>query len=150
LLGIASLNNSRNVTLPGGDDARAAAFTQGITTVQAVFKTSKTNPVVAGALASYFLRMDNFPAVRRSFLTIFQPVLIMSTMRQAIKLSERMIQYADSKIMTSEGHLFLARALQGQGDMDSNVEYGKSMEYNPEQLLAMLGLVQSLASSACA
>lgn len=60
-----------------------------------------------------------------------------------------MIQYAESKAMTSEGHLFLARALQGQGDMDSNVEYGKSLEHNPEQLLAMLGLVQSLASSVC-
>lgn len=62
---------------------------------------------------------------------------------QVIKLAERVIQFADARVLTSEGHLCLARALQASKDPGDMIEYRKAVELNPDQLLALLAQAQA-------
>lgn len=64
-----------------------------------------------------------------------------------IKLAERAIQFADTRLLLSEGHLVLARALQLQGGEgeDHNAdqqEYKAALDANPEQFMAGLAVAQ--------
>lgn len=125
LLGLSHLSTAKDSTLVSGPEGRAVAYTKGIEFIQKAFKQDNTSSTTAAALANYFLTTGNFDAV--------------------LKLSERAIQYADSKAILSEGHLLLARALQGIGqEADAAMEYGAVLKLNPQHPAALLAVAQTL------
>lgn len=126
LLGLAHLNASKDPTFPGGESARTEEYSKGIELIQAAFKQDNTSAAAAGPLANYFL---------------------LSGRPGAIKLAERMIQFADARILASEGYLHLARSLHSTGDPLALNVYQQSSELFPDQLLALLAEAQFLIAS---
>ncbi|SGY78722.1 BQ5605_C008g04925 [Microbotryum silenes-dioicae] len=127
LLGLAHLNTSKDPTLAGGEEARTEEYSRGIELIQAAFKKDNTSAAALGALANFFL---------------------LSGRPGSIKLAERMIQFADARILASEGYLHLARSLQSTGDRSAALSvYQQSSEMFPDQLLALLSEAQFLIES---
>ncbi|SCV70711.1 BQ2448_3473 [Microbotryum intermedium] len=127
LLGLAHLNTSKDPTLAGGEEARTEEYARGIELIQAAFKKDNTSAAALGALANFFL---------------------LSGRPGAIKLAERMIQFADARILASEGYLHLARCLHATGDRAAALSvYQQSSEMFPDQLLALLSEAQFLIES---
>jgi RNA polymerase-associated protein CTR9 len=67
---------------------------------------------------------------------------------QALKLAERMLAFADSRLLLAEAHLARARALDGDTTSDQAqyngsevlASYQKAVEANPEEVMAQLGV----------
>lgn len=149
MLGISAINASRSAlgsaAGPHSDEARAASYTKGVQLVQKAFKMCNTTAGAANALSVHLLAMGEFSAV--------------------IKYSERQIQYSDLRSLTSDGHLWLARALQGQSQTGTTVagvdaeqsrkekeeasmlEYGRAMGGVSDEVLSALAVVQQLLVS---
>ncbi|KZV99295.1 TPR-like protein [Exidia glandulosa HHB12029] len=105
LLGLASINASKDVRLP--DSERAAEYALGIKFIERAFKFCKESAAAANALAEMFLRKGT------------------SALTTALKLAERTIQHADTLPLLADGHMRVARALHAQGDL---AEAGKHYE----------------------
>ncbi|ORY91479.1 hypothetical protein BCR35DRAFT_323300 [Leucosporidium creatinivorum] len=121
LLGLSHLNASKDPTLAGGEDARAQAYKEGIEGISAAFKRDNTLAAATAPLAGHFL---------------------LTGKAGTIKLAERTIQFADTRVLLSEGHLAVARALHAQGEEASINEYKLSTDANPDQLIAQLAMAQ--------
>ncbi|GAA5934231.1 hypothetical protein JCM10213_003737 [Rhodosporidiobolus nylandii] len=128
LLGLLHLNASKDPLLSGGDDARAAAYEKGINLVQAAFKKDNTS---AGAAAM---------APLAGHMTVQG-----GGSQGALKLAERMLAFADSRLLVAEAHLARARAIDSDPDLanfngsEVLASYQKAVEANPDEQMAQLG-----------
>ncbi|BGP07002.1 protein required for normal CLN1 and CLN2 G1 cyclin expression [Rhodotorula toruloides] len=130
LLGLLHLNASKDPLLPGGPASRSAAYERGLTLIQAAFKKDNTSAGAAamGPIASHLL-LQGGPLAAQN----------------ALKLAERMLSFADARLLLAEAHLARARAL----DADpSTAEFGgalilqsyqRAIEANPDLVMAHLG-----------
>ncbi|GEM08555.1 pol II transcription elongation factor [Rhodotorula toruloides] len=130
LLGLLHLNASKDPLLPGGPASRSAAYGRGLTLIQAAFKKDNTSAGAAAMapIASHLL-LQGGPLAAQN----------------ALKLAERMLSFADARLLLAEAHLARARAL----DADpSTAEFGgalilqsyqRSIEANPDLVMAHLG-----------
>ncbi|GAA5870591.1 hypothetical protein JCM8547_002055 [Rhodosporidiobolus lusitaniae] len=129
LLGLLHLNASRDPLLPGGEPARAAAYEVGFKHIQQAFKKDNTSAGAAamGCIAGH-LGMQ------------------VGGRENALKLSERMLAFADSRLLVAEAHLARARAIDSAGaeqhQMNGEVlaSYQKAQEANPDEVMAGLGV----------
>ncbi|KAK4055542.1 protein required for normal CLN1 and CLN2 G1 cyclin expression [Microbotryomycetes sp. JL201] len=126
LLGLAHLNQSKDVTLAGGEESRTSEYAKGMTLIQKAFKSDNTLAAAAGPIANHFL-LAGKPGT--------------------LKLAERMIQFTEQKQLISEGHLSIARALHAQNDPTAFDEYKSAIDANPEQLVALLAQAQQFVRS---
>lgn len=72
---------------------------------------------------------------------------LVSLSKQALKLAERMLAFADSRLLVAEAHLARARAI--DSDTSDQAEYNiqdvlaaylKAVEAHPEEVMAQLGV----------
>ncbi|GAA5992765.1 hypothetical protein JCM10908_006923 [Rhodotorula pacifica] len=131
LLGLLHVNASKDPLLRGGDSARASAYERGLVLIQLAFKTDNTSPSAAamGPLSSQYLSQGGQGA---------------ST--AALKLAERMLAFADARLLLAEAHLARARALDADPDTaavsgaEVLASYTRATEANPDLVVAQLGI----------
>ncbi|KPV77301.1 uncharacterized protein RHOBADRAFT_51178 [Rhodotorula graminis WP1] len=129
LLGLLHLNASKDPLHPGGSTARTAAYARGLALIQAAFKKDNTSATAAamGPIASHLLSTGGPHGA-------------------ALKLAERMLSFADARLLVAEAHLVRARAL--DADPHSSAFAGAELERtytaardaNPDLVMAHLGL----------
>ncbi|GAA5893890.1 hypothetical protein JCM8208_001270 [Rhodotorula glutinis] len=129
LLGLLHLNASKDPLHPGGSTARTAAYARGLALIQAAFKKDNTSATAAamGPIASHLLSTGG-------------------PHNAALKLAERMLSFADARLLVGEAHLVRARAL--DADPHSRAFAGAELERaytaardaNPDLVMAHLGL----------
>ncbi|BGP38925.1 protein required for normal CLN1 and CLN2 G1 cyclin expression [Rhodotorula kratochvilovae] len=128
LLGLLHLNASKDPLHSGGTSARASAYSRGLGLIQAAFKKDNTS-VCAGAMgpiAAHLLSTGGPPGA-------------------ALKLAERMLAFADARLLLGEAHLLRARALDADpstapfAGADVLASYLRAGEANPDLAMAHLG-----------
>ncbi|GAA5985401.1 hypothetical protein JCM11641_000144 [Rhodosporidiobolus odoratus] len=128
LLGLLHLNASKDPLHAGGEESRAVAYEQGIKLVQMAFKKDNTS---AGAAAM---------APLAAHMTA-----VGGGSTGALKLAERLIAFADSRLLVAEGHLARARAIDSDaalgeyngGEVLSS--YQEAAKASPDDAMAQLG-----------
>ncbi|GAA6050033.1 hypothetical protein JCM3770_001925 [Rhodotorula araucariae] len=129
LLGLLHLNASKDPLHAGGTDARAAAYSRGLGLIQAAFKKDNTS-VCAGAMGP----------IAAHLLSTGGPA------GAALKLAERMLAFADARLLVGEAHLIRARALDADpatapfAGADVLASYVRATEANPDLAMAHLGV----------
>lgn len=131
LLGLLHVNASKNPLLPGGDLARAAEYERGLVLIQQAFKRDNTSSAAAamGPLSSQYLSQGG-PGASAA----------------ALKLAERMLAFADARLLVAEAHLARARALDADPETapfnaaQVLASYTRAVEANPELTVAQLGV----------
>ncbi|GAA6001271.1 uncharacterized protein JCM10292_006986 [Rhodotorula paludigena] len=131
LLGLLHLNRSKDPLLAGGSEARTAAYSLGLTLVQQAFKKDNTSASAAamGPMAAHFLSTPGGAAGAAN----------------ALKLAERMLAFADARLLVGEAHLARARALDADpataafAGADVLSAYQRAAEAVPDLAVAHLG-----------
>ncbi|KWU41627.1 TPR-like protein [Rhodotorula sp. JG-1b] len=131
LLGLLHVNASKNPLLPGGDVARAAEYERGLVLIQQAFKRDNTSSAAAamGPLSSQYLSQGG-PGASAA----------------ALKLAERMLAFADARLLVAEAHLARARAIDADPETASFnaaqvlASYTRAVEANPDLTVAQLGV----------
>lgn len=131
LLGLWHVNASKDPLLPGGDAARAAAYERGLVLIQAAFRRDNTSAAAAamGPLSSQYLSQGG-PGASAA----------------ALKLAERMLAFADARLLVAEAHLARARALDSDPDTaavraaEVRASYARAADANPDLTVAHLGV----------
>lgn len=129
LLGLSHLNDSKNPAVLGGLEARAVSFEKGWVLIQQAFKQDNTSAAAAVAIGAHLLSIGQ--------------------REKALKVAERAVQFADSRVLTAEGHLLVGRtlSLSGADPMDALQEYNAATAANPGQLQAQLAAAQTLVAA---
>lgn len=121
LLGIEQLNRSKDYALLEASRVEAAQI--GYKHVEKAFNTNKQCAAAANVLSALFLRKGNFPT--------------------ALKLAERTIQYADTLVVLSDGHIRAALVSHAEGRMaEAMKHYSAAKEGMPNNILANVGVAQ--------
>ncbi|GAA5970540.1 hypothetical protein JCM8115_002734 [Rhodotorula mucilaginosa] len=131
LLGLLHVNASKNPLLPGGDIARAVEYERGLVLIQQAFKRDNTSSAAAamGPLSSQYLSQGG-PGASAA----------------ALKLAERMLAFADARLLVAEAHLARARAIDADPETASFnaaqvlASYTRAVEANPDLTVAHLGV----------
>lgn len=131
MLGLLHVNASKNPLLPGGDVARAAEYERGLVLIQQAFKRDNTSSAAAamGPLSSQYLSQGG-PGASAA----------------ALKLAERMLAFADARLLVAEAHLARARAIDADPETASFnaaqvlASYTRAVEANPDLTVAQLGV----------
>lgn len=130
LLGLLHVNASKDPLHPGGSPARTAAYARGLALIQQAFKRDNTSPCAAAMapLASHLVSTSSGPP------------------GAALKLAERMLAFADARLLVAEAHLARARALDADPSTgpfaahELEQAYARAVEANPDLVMAHLGL----------
>ncbi|GAA5882098.1 hypothetical protein JCM3774_001508, partial [Rhodotorula dairenensis] len=131
LLGLLHVNASKDPLLPGGDLARVAAYERGLVLIQRAFQRDNTSASAAamGTLSSQYLSQGG-PGASAA----------------ALKLAERMLAFADARLLVAEAHLARARALDSDPETaavraaEVLASYQRATEANPDLTVAHLGV----------
>lgn len=131
LLGLLHVNASKNPLPPGGDIARAVEYERGLVLIQQAFKRDNTSSAAAamGPLSSQYLSQGG-PGASAA----------------ALKLAERMLAFADARLLVAEAHLARARAIDADPETASFnaaqvlASYTRAVEANPDLTVAHLGV----------
>lgn len=108
--------------------------------MEKAFKANQKNSAAANALCELLIRKKQFKSVSRSRDLNVHLVL---TFAQALKLSERTIQFADTLTVLTEGYIRSGRVLHAEGSTaDALKQYSKAREGQPANVLAAIGLAQ--------
>ncbi|KAF5351734.1 hypothetical protein D9756_007677 [Leucocoprinus leucothites] len=121
LLGLESINTSKNTHLPEAD--RTQAFISGTKLVETAFKANQKSAAATNALCEIFLRKGN--------------------LKRALKLAERTIQFADTLTILTEGHLRAGRVCHAEGShIQAERFYSAAIDGQPKHVLGAIGLAQ--------
>lgn len=121
LLGIEQLNQSKEHNR--SEAAKVQAAQTGYKHVEIAFNTNKQCAAAASVLSALFLRKGNF--------------------QTALKLAERTIQYADTLVVLSDGHIRAALVSHAEGKMTEAMRhYSAAKEGMPNNILANVGMAQ--------
>ncbi|VDB88728.1 unnamed protein product [Peniophora sp. CBMAI 1063] len=121
LLGLDALNQSKDTTLP--EVERSNAIVRGSKMIETAFKHNKFNAAAANALSDIFLRKRQY--------------------KNALKLAERTVQFADTLSLLTDGHVRAGRVSHADGSYDAaTTHYTKAAEGQPKNVLANIGLAQ--------
>ncbi|GAA6004613.1 hypothetical protein JCM11491_002168 [Sporobolomyces phaffii] len=130
LLGLLHLNRSRDPLLAGGSAARTKAYELGLSHVQQAFKRDNTIAACMGPLGNHLLISTAGGA----------------GVRNSLKLYERSLQFAETRLWIAEAHLNLGRALDADPDGVTTSaalgEYQRAVEANPDLVIAHLAAAQ--------
>ncbi|KAJ8515561.1 hypothetical protein ONZ45_g7046 [Pleurotus djamor] len=121
LLGLEGINSSKNEQRP--EQERKRLFVTGTKLVETAFKTNRKSAAAANALCEIVLQKGNH--------------------KQALKLAERTIQFADTITVLTDGYLRAARVSHAEGSLSIATKYYKSaLEGQPKNILGVVGLAQ--------
>ncbi|GAA5839447.1 hypothetical protein JCM11251_002729 [Rhodosporidiobolus azoricus] len=129
LLGLSHLNASKDPLHPGGLSARSEAYEKGLKLVQIAFKKDNTSAGAGamGVLAAHFGGVEGGS-------------------QNALKLSERLLAFADSRLLLAEGWLARARAIDSDPEQaqyrgnDVLLSYQEAVKANPDDVMGGLGV----------
>ncbi|GAA5900706.1 hypothetical protein JCM6882_000946, partial [Rhodosporidiobolus microsporus] len=129
LLGLSHLNASKDPLHPGGLAAREAAYERGLELVQGAFRKDNTSTGAAamGVLSGVFGQREGGS-------------------QNALKLAERLLAFADSRLLVAEGWLARARAIDSDADTaqynahEVLLSYQEAVKANPEDVMGGLGV----------
>ncbi|KAF9232678.1 hypothetical protein BU15DRAFT_80981 [Melanogaster broomeanus] len=121
LLGLESINASKN-----GDKTEqecAQAFLTGTKYIEKAFNANQKSAAAANALCELFVRKNS--------------------LKRALKLAERTIQFADTLTLLTEGNLRAARVLHAEGSLkEATKYYTTATEGQPKHVLGAIGMAQ--------
>ncbi|OCH88638.1 RNA polymerase II-associated protein [Obba rivulosa] len=121
LLGIEALNSSKNENQ--SEEERLNQFLLGTRLVERAFKANQTNAAAANVLCELTIQKGQY--------------------KRAEKLAERVIQFADTKMLLSEGYIRAARIAHAEGSTaDAMKYYTKAKEGPPPNVVASVGIAQ--------
>ncbi|KAG0144668.1 hypothetical protein CROQUDRAFT_47010 [Cronartium quercuum f. sp. fusiforme G11] len=125
LLGLMHFHTSRDLHL--SDEAKLAAYQEGISHIQGAFMSNRNTASAAAVLASHFLTANNWT--------------------MATKMAERAVQYADANPILFEARLVLARAFHAQGKLvEAQKEYQAAVALDRSILNPVLGVAQIMVA----
>ncbi|KAH9484994.1 Tetratricopeptide repeat protein 1 [Psilocybe cubensis] len=121
LLGIESINASKNPKLP--ESQKAKSFVAGTKLIEKSFQSNNRSAAAANALCELFLRKGNLP--------------------RALKLAERTIQFADTLTILTEGYLRAGRVSHASGSLSRATKfYNAAIEGQPNHIIGAIGMAQ--------
>ncbi|KAI0084919.1 RNA polymerase II-associated protein [Irpex rosettiformis] len=122
LLGLDAINSSKDENQ--SEVERRQEFLMGTRMVEKAFKANQRNSAAANALCELLLRKGQH--------------------KNALKLAERTLQFADTLTILTEGHIRCGRVLHEQGAMsDAMRQYGQAAKGQPGNVLAAVGHAQT-------
>ncbi|EMD33781.1 hypothetical protein CERSUDRAFT_117863 [Gelatoporia subvermispora B] len=121
LLGIEAINTSKNENQ--SEEERLSEFLLGTRFVERAFKANQTNAAAANVLCELTIQKGQY--------------------KRAEKLAERVIQFADTKTLLSEGYIRAGRITQAEGiAQDAFKHYAKAKEGSQPNIVASVGIAQ--------
>jgi len=129
------LNRSKNPLLPGGEIQRTKNYSIGLKYLQNAFKKDNTIAACMGPLGNHLFISQTSSG---------------EGSRNAMKLYERSLQFSETRLLISESHFNLGRALEATtrttGDGNSEgaalLEYQRSLEANPDSIISQLSIAR--------
>ncbi|KAG9220389.1 hypothetical protein CCMSSC00406_0006654 [Pleurotus cornucopiae] len=121
LLGLDGINSSKNEQQP--EQERKRLFVTGTKLVETAFRTNRKSAAAANALCEIVLQKGNH--------------------KQALKLAERTVQFADTLTVLTDGYLRAARVSHAQGSLPLALKYYKSaLDGQPKNIVGSVGQAQ--------
>lgn len=103
---------------------RTTSYVKGSKYVERAFKENNKNASAANALCEFFMRKGNI--------------------KNALKLAERTVQYADILTLYSSGHIHAGRLAQMEGlTADAMRHFAAALKSSPKNVMAAIGLAQT-------